>query len=233
MQAGGKTLFYPRCLIRPMYELPDTVALDVVILPPDPITEMAISTNRILLADNPGGGIHLGKEYCLPHIPVAIFSAKRDDIPDIIAKIDRIARRCSPMILTIDTVAKYRTKAGETISAFHIPRPEVLQLFHKKVMKGMKPYVASPAGPGMFADEASATSIDCLLRFPKTSAYEHYSPHIALGFGDLPELIPGIDLPVRFEARRAAICHLGGHCTCRRVLARFDLGAGAATGSNR
>ena len=76
----------------------------------------------------------------------------------------------------------------------------------------------------MFAGAASASSIDCLLRFPGTSAYEHYSPHITLGFGDFPEIIPGIDFPVRFEVAKAADCHLGSHCTCRRVLAGFDLG---------
>ena len=47
------------------------------------------------------------------------------------------------------------------------------------------------------------------------------SPHITPGFGDLPEPIP-IDLPVRSEATRVAICHLGNHCTCRRVIAQFD-----------
>jgi len=213
-----------------MYELPDTVALDVVILPPGPIMDMAIGANRILLAGTPGGGIRLGEEDSLPHISVAMFPVRREDIPEITAKVDRIARRCSPMALTIDTIAKHRVRTGETVSVFHIPRPEILQLFHKTVMNAITPYTAPPAGPGMFAGEASASSLDCLLRFPKTSAYERYSPHITLGFGDLPELIPGIDFPVRFEATKAAICRLGNHCTCRGVLARFNLGAGAGTG---
>ena len=232
MEAGGKKIFYPCGLTRPMHELPDTVALDVVILPPEPITELAISANRILLAGNPDGAIRLGKEDCLPHISVAIFPARRDDIPGITAEIDRISRSCSPMTLVIDAIAKRRARAGEIVSSFHIPRPEVLQLFHKTVMRSMKPYTVPPTGPGMFVGDVSAPSIDCLYRFPKTSTYERYSPHITLGSGDLPELIPGIDLPVRFEAKEAAICHLGGHCTCRRVLARFSLGAGAPTGSH-
>lgn len=78
----------------------------------------------------------------------------------------------------------------------------------------------------MFMGEVSAPSVDCLARFMKTGAYEHYSPHITLGYGDLPELIPGLDLPLRFEVAKAAVCHLGAHCTCRRVLAGFGLGTG-------
>jgi len=216
-----------------MHELPDTVAVDVVLLPPGPIMDLAIGANRTLLAGNPGGGIRLDNEGCLPHISVAMFPAKREDLPAITANVDRVARRCSPMALTMDAVAKHRVNTGETVSVFHILRPEIIQLFHKTIMNAVKPYQAPPAGPEMFAGEASAASVDCLLRFPKTSAYERYSPHITLGFGDLPELIPGIDFPIRFEATKAAVCRLGNHCTCRRILAEFDLGAGVLAGHGR
>ncbi|ABN58119.1 MULTISPECIES: 2'-5' RNA ligase family protein [Methanoculleus] len=222
----GKTLFYPTALFGPMHELPETIAVDVVLLPPGPIMDMAVGANRTLLAGNLDGGIRLDRENCLPHISVAMFPARSGDIPEIAAKVERIARQCSPMVLTIDSVAKHKN-AGEIVSTFHILRTEILQLFHKSVMNALKPYLAPAAGPEMFAGEASAPSVDCLLRFQKTSAYEHYSPHITIGFGDLPEIIPGIDFPVRFEAAKAALCHLGSHCTCRRILAGFDLGVRA------
>jgi hypothetical protein len=216
-----------------MHEVPDTAAIDVVLLPPGPIMEMAIGANRTLLAGNPGGGIRLDGEDCLPHVSVAMLPARREDMPEIIAKMDRIARRCSPMTMTIDAVAKHRSSTGETVSAFHILRAEILALFHKTVMNVLAPYATLPAGPPIFFEEASAPSIDCFLRFPETSAYERYSPHITLGFGDLPELLPGIDLPVRFEVTKAAICHLGSHCTCRRIIAGFDLGTGASAAHGR
>ena len=216
-----------------MHELPDTVAIDVVLLPPGPIMDMAIGANRTLLAGNPGGGIRLDRETCLPHVSVAMLPVRRGDIPEITSKVDRIARRCSPMAMTIDAVAKYRSGTGETISAFHILRAEILALFHKTVMNSVKPCTAPAAGPSMFSGEVSASSVDYLLRFPKTSAYERYSPHITLGFGDLPEIIPGIDFPVRFEATRAAVCHLGNHCTCRRLLAGFDLGVRRSAAGGR
>jgi len=224
VQVGRKLFSTPATSSGSMVELPDTVALDVVILPPGPIMDMVIGANRILLAGNPGGGIRLDKGGSLPHISVAIFSAKREDIPEITSKIDRITRRCSPMALTIDAIAKRRAGTGGTVSVFHIPRPDILQLFHKVVMNAIMQYMSPPTGPEIFSGEASQASLDCLLQFPKSSAYARYSPHITLGFGDLPELIPGIDLPVRFEATRVAICHLGNHCTCRRVIAQFDFG---------
>ncbi|WP_241481249.1 2'-5' RNA ligase family protein [Methanoculleus sediminis] len=213
-----------------MYELPETIAVDVVLLPPGPIMDMAIGANRTLLAGYPDGGIRLDRENCLPHISVAMFPARSGDIPEIVAKVERITRQCSPMALAIDAVAKHRSSTRGTISVFHILRTEILQLFHKSVMNSLKPYPAPATGPEMFAGEASAPSVDCLLRFPKTSVYERYSPHITIGFGDLPEIIPGIDFPIRFEVTKAALCHLGSHCTCRRILAVFDLGLRAHGG---
>jgi hypothetical protein len=216
-----------------MHELPDTVAVDVVLLPPGPIMDMTISANRTLLAGNPDGGIRLDRENCLPHISVAMLPVRREDIPGIVAKVGRIAGQCSPMAMTVDAVAKHRSSTGETVSVLHILRPEILQLFHKTVMNAVKPYSAPAAGPEIFFEEVSGPSVDCLLRFQKTSVYERYSPHITLGFGDLPELIPGIDFPVRFEVTRGAVCHLGAHCTCRQVLAGFDLGTRAPTARRR
>ena len=186
--------------------------------------DMVIGANRTLLAGNPGGGIRLDWEGSLPHIPVAMLPVRREDLPKISAKVAQIAERYSPMILTIDAVAKDRRNVGEIISTFYILRAEILALFHKTVMNGIMPYQTSPAGPPMFLGGASPSSTDCLLRFPKISAYERYSPHVTLRFGDLPAIIPGIDFPVRFEVTKAALCHLGCHCTCRKVLAMFDLG---------
>ncbi|WP_243669996.1 hypothetical protein [Methanoculleus chikugoensis] len=178
-----------------MHELPETIAVDLVLLPPGPIMDLAIGANRTLLAGNPDGGIRLDREGCLPHISVAMLPARSRDIPEIAAKVERITQRCSPpMALTIDAVAKHRKNAGETVSTFHILRAEILQLFHKTVMNAVMPHQAPSAGgsSAFSGGEASAPSVDCLLRFPKTSAYERYSPHITLGFGDLPEIIPPV-----------------------------------------
>ncbi|MDD3071876.1 MAG: 2'-5' RNA ligase family protein [Methanoculleus horonobensis] len=216
-----------------MHELPDTVAVDVVLLPPGPIMDMALSANRTLLAGNPGGGIRLDSENCIPHISIAMLPVRREAIPELVAKVARIAGQCSPMTMTIDAIAKHRGGTGGTVCVFHILRPEIIQLFHKTVMNAVEPYAAPGAGTEAFLGEASEASVDCLHRFRKTSAYERYSPHITLGFGDLPELIPGLDFPVRFEVTGGAVCHLGAHCTCRGVLSGFELGTRAPTAHSR
>jgi hypothetical protein len=207
-----------------MTEPTETIAIDVVLMPPEPVMDIAISVNQTLLARNPDGGIRLNRTDCLPHISVAMAPIRQGDLHKVVAGLDRIVRRCSSMTLTIDSIAKHRTPNGEMVSVFHIPRIEILQLFHKSVMKAVEPHHAPAVGTHIFADrEVSASSLDCLLRFPGTSAYKDYSPHITLGFGELPRIVPGVDLPLRFEVTKAALCHLGNHCTCREALAGFEL----------
>ncbi len=46
------------------------------------------------------------------------------------------------------------------------------------------------------------------------------SPHITLGYGQAK---PPFSFPVAFAAARLALCHLGNHCTCRKVLASCRL----------
>jgi hypothetical protein len=220
--------FLPSLLISPiMSEHEGTIAIDVVLFPPEPVADETINANRTLLAGNPGGGIRLDHRDCLPHISVAMIPVRLDEFPAIVADVERIVRKCSPMTLTIDAIAKRRASAGEIVSAFHILRTEILQLFHKSVMKALEPYSAPSSGTRMFADEeVAASTVDCFLRFPAASAYRNYSPHITIGFGETPRILPGLELPMRFEVQKAAICHLGSHCTCRKVLAGFDLGTG-------
>ena len=52
---------------------------------------------------------------------------------------------------------------------------------------------------------------------------ENCLPHITIGYGELSHFL----FPEEFTASKLALCHLGNHCTCRRVLASFALpGAG-------
>jgi len=43
-------------------------------------------------------------------------------------------------------------------------------------------------------------------------------PHISVGYGE----ITGLPSPIEFRATQLALCHLGNHCTCRKVLASAE-----------
>ena len=56
--------------------------------------------------------------------------------------------------------------------------------------------------------------------FVRTKILENYHPHITLGMG----VLLGLNLPISFIASRLALCHLGTHCTCKKILTEFKLG---------
>ncbi len=204
--------------------LPDTVAIDIVLIPPGPVVDEAIRINQALIMGNSDGEIALSREGSIPHISVAMAAVRRDDLPAVTRAIERIVQHCTPMTLTIDAIEHRSASNGDRVSAFHVLRPEIIQLFHKTVMNAVSRYAVSGATPEMFADErVEESSVDYLRRFPETSSFSRYSPHITLGFGEIEPLLPGLDFPIRFEATRAAICRLGNHCTCREILAEFAL----------
>jgi 2'-5' RNA ligase len=207
-----------------MSTLADTVAVDVALLPPDPVMDEAIRINQALIAGNSDGEVRLDRQTCIPHITVAMGAVRREKLREVETAVGRIARHCTPMTLTIDAIEHTSVSTGERVSAFHVLRPEIIQLFHKTVMNAVSRYAVPEAAPEMFADETvSASSVDCLRRFRERSSFARYSPHITLGFGEIEPFLPGLDFPLRFEVTRVAICHLGNHCTCREILAEFEL----------
>ena len=55
------------------------------------------------------------------------------------------------------------------------------------------------------------------------SSFHHFEPHITLGHGSAdPGAVPRIE-PFTFDADTVAVCHLGRHCTCRKVLRSWTL----------
>jgi hypothetical protein len=60
----------------------------------------------------------------------------------------------------------------------------------------------------------AASTLAWIRDFPSRSSFAFFWPHITVGYGEAPS----IDTPVSFTAVSLALCHLGNHCTCRKVL---------------
>jgi hypothetical protein len=103
------------------------------------------------------------------------------------------------------------------VSIWLIAKTQPLQQLHERVSARMARFFTyDPAestlfGPGPIA----ATTLTWIRDFPRKSSFSFFWPHITLGYGDASSL----QNPVVFTAARLAICHLGNHCTCRKVLA--------------
>lgn len=199
------------------------IAVDVVLLPDEVMTNKAIEVNAKL-----GGEIVLNKENCLPHISLAMGCIDERDVPAIEKALTAIAERCTIGELKIIGIHKStnlsddsQDSRGETVSVFEVEKAKELQSLHEKVMEQVQPYFSSVAtGDMIYGDEEVAdTTLEWIKNYRENSSFGKFYPHITIGYGQVEEQ----QFPISFTAEKLALCHLGNHCTCRKVLISIEL----------
>ncbi len=196
------------------------IAVDVVLLPSEEMMDRAIQANRELLkqcADK----IVLDKENCLPHISLAMGCIDEKDIADIGKILQIIAEKRSLGRLSSIGIDTGTNSVGEKVSVFQLERTETLQSLHEEVMQTLAPYfsydvtadmVLSPPMPG-------ESTLLWIKNYAENSSFEKFFPHITVGYGQINDF----SSPIKFPVSKLALCHLGNHCTCRKILASTEL----------
>ena len=195
------------------------IAVDVVLLPSDEVAARAIEANRELLKQCPGK-IVLDKENCLPHISLAMGCIDRCRIADAERILRAIAEGRSLEWLTSLGIHVAVNSIGEKVSVLELKRTQTLQSLHEEVMGRLTAHLGRDVTAEMvLSPPAAAESTLLWIRdYCEKSSFERFFPHITLGYGQLDDF----PLPPRFAAPRLALCHLGNHCTCRRILASVE-----------
>ena len=196
------------------------IAVDVVLLPSDEMTDYAIEVNRGLLKtfDNK---IILDRENCLPHISLAMGCIDEKDIPDIEKILRDIAKQHSFRELRVVDIRAETIPTGKKVSGFEIEKTKELQLLHEEVMQRLTPYFTYDVTTAMLFSppEVEQATLFWIKNYPEKSSFENFSPHITIGFGETDK----VKVPIKFAASKLALCHLGNHCTCRKVLVSTEL----------
>ncbi|MHC4508048.1 MAG: hypothetical protein ACYTAO_03690 [Planctomycetota bacterium] len=196
------------------------IAVDVVLLPSEEMMDKAIEANRGLLkqcADK----ITLHKADCLPHISLAMGCIEEMDIVNIGRILRTVAKNCLPGPLTVVGVSIEANAAGEKVSVFALKRTDRLQSLHEAVMRELTPYFSYHVSADMVLSPPAAgeSTLRWIEDYPEKSSFENFSPHITIGYGQ----ITGWPTPIEFHAAQLVLCHLGNHCTCRKVLTSAEL----------
>jgi len=203
------------------------IAIDVVLLPLEEMADKAIAANKELLkqcADK----IVLDKENCLPHISLAMGCIDERDIADIEKILQAAAKQSSLGQLNIIGIHTGTNSAGEKVSVFQIEKTEALQLLHEEVMQKLAPYFSYDVTADMVLSPpmAGESTLAWIKNYPEKSSFEKFSPHITIGYGEINDYSFPIKLTVstaRCPVEKLALCHLGNHCTCRKILASVKL----------
>jgi hypothetical protein len=111
---------------------------------------------------------------------------------------------------------------GQKVSSFAIKKTNDLQALHEAVMRDVGPLLSYDVDATMIYDGVAAeTTLEWIRDYAEKAAYDHFFPHITLGYG---QASTAMTFPIPFPAMRLALCHLGNHCTCRKVLTAVALG---------
>ncbi len=194
-------------------------AVDVVLLPREAMMDRAIEANAELV-ERFGEKIVLNKEDCLPHISLAMGCVDESGITDIEKVLKTIAEQRSVGDLRVIGIRATADSRGEKVSVFEVEKTKELQLLHKEVMGKLTPYLGYDVTRDMIAGaEADELTLLWIKNYREKSSFANFSPHITVGYGE----IDNVSFPVKFAVSKLALCHLGNHCTCRKILVSIKL----------
>ena len=195
-------------------------AVDVVLLPDDAMTDKAIEANKELVKKF-GEKIVLNKQDCLPHISLAMGCIDEKDIDAIERVLKAIAEKTSLPELSVIGILTSTNSAGEKVSVFEVEKTKELQSLHEEVMGQLGPYLSYDVTRDMLysSGEIGESTLLWVKNYRAKSSFESFFPHITIGYGEINDL----SLPVKFSASKLALCHLGNHCTCRKIFASVRL----------
>ena len=196
------------------------IAVDVVLLPDEEMADKAIAANKELLKQY-AHKIVLDKENCLPHISLAMGCIDESNIDEIDKILKTAAIESSLGQLSAVCIHTESNRAGEKVSVFEIEKTEALQSLHEGVMKRLEPYFSYDVKADMVlsSSETGESTLDWIKNYPENSSFEKFFPHITIGYGE----INNFSFPIKFTISKLALCHLGNHCTCRKILASANL----------
>jgi len=195
-------------------------AVDVVLLPDEAMTDRTIELNAELVKKF-GNKIVLNKENCLPHVSLAMVCVEETDIASVGRVLEEIANETSMPDLNVVGIRTSGNSKGETVSVFELEKTTQLQSLHEKVMDRLTRYFSNDVTENMiYGDEDVAESTLLWIKnYRQKSSFENFFTHITIGYGQ----VENHSLQKTFAVSKLALCHLGNHCTCRKILLSIGL----------
>lgn len=195
-------------------------AIDVVLLPDETMTDRAIEINAQLV-EKFGDKIVLNKANCLPHISLAMGCVEEADIASIGKVLEAIAKETPLGNLKVVGIRTSGNSKGEAVSVFEVEKTTQLQSLHEQVMDKLAPYLTGDVTEDMIYgnEEVAASTLLWIKNYRQNSSFTNFFPHITIGYGQTEYQMQ----PETFAASKLALCHLGNHCTCRKILVSIEL----------
>jgi len=198
------------------------IAVDVVLLPDERMSEIVIEANRQLVGEF-SDEIVLDKENALPHISLAMGCIENNDIGTVEKLLNEItATHLVPRKLKAVCIEVTKSLSGQEVSSFKIENTAELQRLHEEISNKLEPYMSWQVTADMLYEPVNITetTLRWIEDYRNKSSFANFRPHITIGYGRTQEP----KLPLEFDISALALCHLGNHCTCRKTLVAVPVG---------
>lgn len=194
--------------------MPSLLALDIAILPPPDVSQLAVELSAAIRRDT-DDDLRLGGDQ-LPHVTLTQQFVRTEELADALASLDGLLTKTPPLRLRITGEGRINRSLWIAIE-----RSDAIVELHANLMATLRPFEQPVGSAAAFVDgNARPGDIRWVAGYRAQSSFGAYTPHITLGHGkDGPPAIP----PLVFTATTVAACQLGRFCTCRRVLRAWEL----------
>ncbi len=192
------------------------LAIDVVLLPSEQMMNEAIFINQKILQEE-DRKIILNKENCFPHISLLMGCIDVAHLQEVSSILDKIASLFTSFHLQIEESQTDNMPDEKPVTVLNIREDHWLQSLHQKTIERLLPFLTFDATPDMLDDnpeEIKDMTLHVINNFLENSSFDKFSPHITVGLGPYP----AITYQSFFTASTLALCQLGNHCTCRKIL---------------
>ena len=195
-------------------------AVDIVILPPDSVMDLALKWNTNVRENKPTN-IALSKSQYLPHISIFMGCVRADQFDQIESTLQAIAAKHRVLELHVPHIRIVSSSSGRQIITFDVNLTHELNSLHEEIVTAFRPLVTQDADDSAINDPPPITpdTLDWINHYMPRQCFDNFWPHITIGFGDTTLEFK----PISFQGSRLAICHLGNHCTCKTILAETYL----------
>jgi 2'-5' RNA ligase len=182
-------------------------ALDVAILPPPAIRQIAIDLSASL-PEADTHGLRLD-DARIPHITLTQLFVRTEELEAVLEKVDETLRGVPPLELAITGSGK-----GSSAVWMAVGNTPELQSLHERIMEATRGLERPGGTPAAFVGgDARVGDVLWVASYRLKSSFGRFTPHITIGHASEP---PDVT-PMPFTADTIVACQLGRFCTCRDI----------------
>lgn len=200
-----------------------TIAIDVLLLLPQNISEQAILLNTAILKNNPDN-FTLDKNH-IPHITLLQCYVNQSDLPKIKLVLNGLYKMIEQENLWAIEL-QYKKDQPQSFASIGLEKSSALMEIHKKTIALLQPYFTAGGSQNAFVPTQDGSpidqfTIDYIPKFVSHYSYENYNPHISLGVSEtsvLDYLAKTEFREIHFKSPAVAVYQLGKFGTARKLL---------------